>query len=545
MDDTDIIKLNSYNISRIGAIIKILEKLVELDKIKNYIESKHSPNDFSKYIKSYEFCICFCLHQIMEVLGDNQEFLDFKEDPLFARALYSVLDRSKFPDNTKLCVFANNIFGLIESIFKKEDYEELREFLPKVVKYILNPFKEIISKNFKLAEKYKDFSNDEIVSRLAKSYFHLEFHDGQKIRNGYELIVKKGKPIRKRWEKIESFLMEQGEEDNSSVIEIDSTEDFFESFQDRNVDRIGDMQEILGEQLFFKGYKLIIDYLWGKLFTNPFSNYEFLKNIVLSKDWAEFDYYFESIRDEIILPLEKRMKAIDISFKPIFLKQEEIQNKTLNLLKEKKQFYGEKAELTEIEKLDASFLWYPVKLIESGSSVSCADQFFLTLRGLMSLNIESIQIIRFHHLNRHTYSYAILVEGPKYNPLLDYASWYVFLDFATAYYGTSATVKKHIDDYIHQFDSIIHVSDRDINSEALKEYLKNKEVKYLSKIIGGLGDYKSDAKGMVLELFNAYIFSKLGYQVHWSLKGKYTDYTEIDLIIFKKFQKMYMKLISA
>ncbi|MBY8990929.1 MAG: hypothetical protein KGD58_09260 [Candidatus Lokiarchaeota archaeon] len=57
------VKLNSFNICRIGAIIKILENLVDLNRVKNHIEAKHNYNDFSKYIKSFEFCICFCLHQ--------------------------------------------------------------------------------------------------------------------------------------------------------------------------------------------------------------------------------------------------------------------------------------------------------------------------------------------------------------------------------------------------------------------------------------------------------------------------------------------------
>jgi len=72
MVDTNSTKLNSYNISSIGAIIKILENLLELDKTMYYIEDKHNFNDFSKYIKSYEFCVCSCLHQILEVLGNSQ-----------------------------------------------------------------------------------------------------------------------------------------------------------------------------------------------------------------------------------------------------------------------------------------------------------------------------------------------------------------------------------------------------------------------------------------------------------------------------------------
>lgn len=128
------IDINNFDINRIGAVIKILEKLVELKKIKKCIESKNDFNDFSKYIKSYEFCICFCLNQIIEILRNNQKFLDFKEDLLFNRAYDSRFPRSKFPTNTEMCIFANNIFGLVDLIFKKKTYKKLRRAVPKVDK---------------------------------------------------------------------------------------------------------------------------------------------------------------------------------------------------------------------------------------------------------------------------------------------------------------------------------------------------------------------------------------------------------------------------
>ena len=74
----------------------------------------------------------------------------------------------------------------------------------------------------------------------------------------------------------------------------------------------------------------------------------------------------------------------------------------------------------------------------------------------------------------------------------------------------------------------------------MKEYIKNKEIKDLSKKIRKLEDYKADAKGIIFELVNAYFFSKLGYQVHWAFKEKFTDGTEIDLLAFRKCGKMIM-----
>ena len=538
MADINKVEINSYFISRIGALIKILEKLVELNKVKNHIENENSFNEFSKYIKSYEFCICFCLNQIIGILRDNQEFLDFKEDLLFVRAYNNSIPRSKFPTETECCIYANNIFGLINLLFKAKTYIELREAIPNVNKYVVIPFREIFHNYYEVTNEYKDLNKDDILIRLARSYFHLVFHDGDKIRIAYDDIVTKGRIYRQREQMIEDFLKGSKKKNHSSVEELDLEKGLTKIFDNANINRMKNIQEILNDQLFFEGYKLIIDYLWIELFEDPFSKYEFLKNITLCKDWAEFDNYFEKIRDKIIIPLENENEAIDSFFKRIFFKHRRIQNETLEILKKKILFSVNRENLTENEELDKNFLWYPVKLIDSMGSISCANQFILIFTGLMYFNKEIIRIIRFFHPQGNGYSYAIFIEGPTYSLLHDYASWYVFLDFATDHYGTAGSVKKTLDEYIHQFDSKVHLSEYKVNLEAFKDYIKVKEIKDLSNKIRKLEDYKADAKGIIFELVNTYIFSKLGYQVHWSLKENFTNYTEIDLLAFKKFRNM-------
>ncbi len=535
MVDINNVGISNFPINRLGGLIKTLEKLVDLNKIKKFIDKKDNFNEFSKYIKSYEFCICFCLNQTVEILRDDPKFLDLKEDLLFIRAYNSVIPRTKFPTNTELCNLANNIFGLIDLIFKAETYEKLREAIPNVIKYILTPIKEVFYNNFELANKYKDLNKDIVLSRLAKSYFHIVFHDGKKIRAAYDSIVKKGQIYRAQLN--ETIFKELKKKDYLSVQKSDSVKDIAELFKSVNFNRVGDMQENLGDQLFFEGYKLIIDYLWNELFKNPFSEYEFLNKIIFSKDWEEFDHYFEKIRDEIITPLENRNEAIDITFKSIFVKQNRILNETLKLLTEKILFSVKRTDLTDNERLDRSFLCYEVKLVNSYASIPCANEFILIFMGLMQFNDEFIKIIRFKHPG-NSYSYAIFVEGPTYSFFLNYASWYVFLDFATDHSGEGGTDKKSVDEYINQFESQIHLSEHKIDSEVLKEYIKDKEIKNLSKKIRKLEDYKAEAKGIILELVNAYFFSKLGYQVHWALKEKFTNGTEIDLLVFRKFRKM-------
>ena len=240
--------INNFDINRLGALIIILEKLVELDKIKKYVENKNNFNEFSKYIKSYEFCICFCLDQLIEILRNNQKFLDFKEDLLFNRAYDSRFPRSKFPNDTEMCIFANNIFGLVDLIFKKKNYKKLRRAVPKVNKYILTPFKEIFYNNFKPINQYKDLNKDDILSRLAKSYFSLVFHDVSKIRHAYIDIVNKGREFRAL---LNDNFFKELKKNPPLVINLATDEEIRELFKDANIDRAGNMQETLGDQLFF------------------------------------------------------------------------------------------------------------------------------------------------------------------------------------------------------------------------------------------------------------------------------------------------------
>jgi hypothetical protein len=529
-------RLISIGINQIGAIIKILEEIVELDKIKSYIEGKPHLNEFSKYIKSYAFSICFCLDQLTRVLSDHQDILDFEEDPLFSRAYHLIIPRNNFPTDTEVCIFASNIFGLMDSIFKAKNYEDFIDPIKNVKKYIVIPFKETFYENFELINEYKRHTIDEILLRLGRDYFHLIFHGGDKIRISYDYIVTKGRIFRNREKKIEEFLKESPNERSSSNKELDP-KSLKKSLRVTSVERMTNIKETLGDQLFFEGYKFIIEYLWNELFEEPFSKYEFLKDIKSCNNWAEFDSYFVKIRDEIIFPMEKNNEAIDCLEKEVFHKKYTIENATLNSLKQEILFPLVRMDLDDKEKLDSIFLGYPIRLVDSKGSIACANQFILILTGLLSHFFgKKIRIIRFYHPQRIGYSYVIFVESPMGSLLHDYARWYVFLDFAAPRYGTAGSIKRELDKYLSQFSSQIQLSDEEINLKAFGVYIRDKEIKELYNEVRTLGIYKADAKGMISELINAYIFSKLGFQVHWALKENFTNHKEIDLLAYRKFK---------
>lgn len=534
-------KIYDTSINRIGALLKIIENAIDINKFRNYVKDKNDINKFSRYLKSYEFFICFCLIELIDLIYENPYFLDFKEDRLFKRAIDRVIPYSIFPDDTELCKIALNIFGLIDSSFKSKNSLELMNVLSNIKSYILNPFRETFTSYLKPSIKYKDLNINTLLSRLARSYFHMVFHDGKRISIAYEHILEKGKEFRAELEP--DYFKKLRENSSTTIIKEVELPDIFNHLK---INRTGNLREKLGDQLFFEGYKQIIDFLWNELFGYPFLKYKILNEIVLSKDWAEFDKYFEKINEQIIAPLEDREEAIDPFRKKVFSYSSEISSEKLNPIKEKVVFrpkkYVKEDDLTNKEKLDKKFLWYDVRTVCSMLSIPCSNHFILMLTGIMNQNKDSIEVIKFIHPRSYgnNYSYAILVEGPIFSYLGDYASWYVFLDFATDHSGTGGLARLRVDEHINIFESKIHLTKFSIDSKTLREYVKDREIKEVNTKIKILEDHLADAKGIILELLYAHFLSKLGLNVIWSIKEKFTNNTEIDLIAFKKFRKIIL-----
>lgn len=530
--------LRDVTINMIGAIFKFLEVLVETNNIKGYIEKKFNCIDFSKYFKSYEFCICFCLEELTRVLRDNHTFLGFQEDRLFISAYDNIIRRSIFPNESKLCKIANNIFGLMDMVFKAKIHKDLMKSVQNVKDYIVIPLKEYIYTNFEVKSKLKNLTKDEAFLKLARSYFHLVFLDGKKVRIAFQRIVQKGEPQRRLLG--DDFLENMMK--NSKKIKIESEEDLDELFNPANLDYTIGLPEKLSDHLFFDGYKFIMDYLWDELFNQTFLKFDFLNEVILSRNWREFDGFYDKIRDEIIFPLERNNEAFDpINKKNLFIKNNEIQKDFLNLLSEKILFSVKRESPSDEEKIDESFLWYKAKVINSKVSIPCANEFILILMGLYNSKEKEkdfIRIVRFIHPfgDAHNYSYAILVEGPQYSYIADYAVWYVFLDFATDHSGTGNRARQIVELYIDLLKSQVHVSECTVNRIVFKKHLRDREIKKLKEEVRKLEDIKADAKGFNFELVGAYIFSRLGYQTYWRFKNKCSDYKEIDLIAYKELR---------
>jgi len=88
-------------IGEIGSYAKIIEILLDLDKLKLHLKNTGHSN-FDRYIKSYEFCLVFCIDRIFDILIHDPETLDLSEDFLISRAYQNQIKRDKYPRKSEL-----------------------------------------------------------------------------------------------------------------------------------------------------------------------------------------------------------------------------------------------------------------------------------------------------------------------------------------------------------------------------------------------------------------------------------------------------------
>lgn len=491
-------------IVEVGAYIKLLEILLDMNKLKKYLKFKKSYSKFNKYIKSYEFCLLFCIDRIFNIIIDEPGIFDLQPDLLVVRARQNRVIRAKFPRKTELGVLLSNIQGLCDKIIKSKNEIELNKVLPKVTEYLIDPINSILSDNYEIDKKYQKQSKKELLKNVARFYFYIYFNDIGKIRISFNHTFLKDK----------TFFV-QG-------ISIPLK---------------------LNEQLFFEGYKKIVDFVWQNLLGKPHYKSNIFVKMVESRTWKKFDSFFNIIRDNLIFPLEKQEEVIDPFSKSIFWKKGKISNKQIQYLT-KKQLYPFKFKLSFKEKLDEVFYWYPIRVIGSGLSVNNSTGFISLLLGLIKSKRENIKILKIKHKYpyEYVYSFAILMEG--YSIFADYSQWYLFLEFCSEGGGIEGQAYDEVMKYLKKYKSKIDLKEYDLPPKSLDSYAADNLAKEAIKSIRELEEYKSFSRGIIFELFMSYLFDSIGYKTRWALKKDFTDKKEIDLLVYKEYKNCYKFIVA-
>jgi len=480
--------------SELGAYLKIFEILSDVDSFKVY--KKEASNNFDDYLKSYQFCLSFCLDRIFDLSIVFPEMFEIKNDLLIERARQNRVDRKIFPKNSKLGFFLINLNSFMEKILKSKNERELTKIIDEIKKMVIFPLKDYIGNSRNIDEKFKKYSMDDLFLRMARFYTYIYMNDYGKMKISYNHLFLKNKIL------------------------------FAQSIK---------IQEKLNKKPFFEGYKQILDFLWWELLGKMY-DVKIFGLILKKKNWEQFDSGFELLRDKFIKKLEKKNEIIDPTFKSIFwLKSKREGNLPKDLFI--KDLYPKKIKLSRKEFLDRIFFWYPVRIIGANLSVNNTFGFISLLKGLIGLRYkktkDKIKILKFKHKGYYesVFSFAILIEG--FSTMADYSQWYLFLEFCTNGPGMEGSAYDEINRHLYENKKLVDVRKIEIHPLYLHHYARDNLLKSNLEYASNLEEYKSLAKGTTFELFVSYLFNLKGYKTRWSLKKRFTQGKEIDILCFK------------
>ena len=224
----------------------------------------------------------------------------------------------------------------------------------------------------------------------------------------------------------------------------------------------------------FLGYKYSLQFVWHSLLGKQYYS-TCIRHLHTSKDWSienddsflgllkgkkpkqkkitkrdDLDSYFRKIQDEIIEPLERRVKVKNLGLRKILCLTEKIPKKSFgSLLKPLKE-----SRLTEKEKLDYKLLWYQIEFLDSQSGIfNGVPAFISLLAGVAELKSsfvggEKAHIAKFIHPvtkdgKKNDYSYGVLIEAFGSTGLSDFSGWVIFFDCCGDYSGFAGLGTTH------------------------------------------------------------------------------------------------------
>jgi hypothetical protein len=338
----------------------------------------------------------------------------------------------------------------------------------------------------------------------------------------------------------------------------------------------------------FDGYKYTLQYLWFKTVDNRVFEKTSLKNLHLSDSWNNYKYikditnkhpfpmlsedtlvleeqtnldsYFFRIKEEIILPLEEKKRINILTVSKLFQQKEQTSvDKSFGTLLSKGNLKDPYDNLTDNEKLDIAFYWYPLEVFEPGKLHNGIAAFITTLVGTVELNnsgddneFDKIIVRKFIHPlkeGENVYSFGVLIDTKAASGHFT-SGWLIYFDCCGDYSGFSSTqynraqsicmeykkngsiefkeveVEKHtfakyIAEHIISYPELKRVIEKEIEENIEKESAKYEEIRK---------SFYDTIKKVVLEqlVYYAYTRAPSTKSVEWSI-GK--NVKEVDILV--------------
>lgn len=427
------------SIGGILGIIRCLQILSEIENFHRWLKSYNQAVD-AELFDGYKFTIETLIRMLHSEIERN-ESLQLTKDDLFLRASFAGVSFYKLPNSCEKSIILRNISYNAEPIPQATEWSSLKEALAKFQREALTPLASLANKAV-VPSKHQNIDMDDAIKYSAMFQIYIYLNDTSRgIPHGYR------EPVFKR----------------------DGSPSFIIRKRIRERFRYG-----------FVGYKYSVLFLWTYLLGERFNNTSLI-SLHKSRDWQDFDNFFEKIREEIILPLEDEIKAKS-GFDCLVILKEPIQNVLGDII----SIGPPESRLTKKDSLDRFFLWYEIELLD-GSNFDFAGvaSFIPMLMGLVEIGRSlrkrdkeyTVRVIRLIHgsqlADRRDYSYAVLVQvGGIFT---DSSGWILFYDCCSDA-GSTSLLYEEAENRIRMYErkGLISVAEQRVDKKLFLKLMKHR-----------------------------------------------------------------------
>jgi energy-converting hydrogenase A subunit M len=493
-------------------IIKIVSKTPDF---RNWLKEYHKIKDDKDIFEGHKFFLLTSLKCLIDSIVKDK-LSKLKEDYTFFRADFIGIPLEDIPNTCEKTIVLKNIWNLSKEILKCKNWNELERGLKN-----LEELFEVFDKIYVNATPTKEINKKESLRLIAMGYTFLLLND---MRHGYPFgylfppIIKRDMPMSAEYLK-KSFkgyvyslqylwlnLLGPTKFEKSCLNELHKAPKVYskEVEDDTSVELEGSFPPLS----FLTKEENLPDAI-KKAFVEDLKirppSKEDLKELnkkkerqLQIKDWFALDKFYRRVQDEIITPLEKKLK-IDLTGYPL-LAIKKIDKSVFGDLLSKENLaepeYLNKEDKESLKKqLDYHLLWYAVDVLDAQQSTvfNGIPAFISTLVGYVYLkklykNKERVEVRVFKHPaprdKGHYYSYAILVESHSSLGISDYSGWLIFLDCATDFSGFGGPFYAQAQSVLKKLkkERSIEVREISIDKNLFKDYLFRKSVSSVSDI---------------------------------------------------------------
>jgi len=506
-------------IDDVFSVINCIKIASDTEKFQEWIKRTYKLKDNKTAFKGYRFFLESTIRLLMYMLITN-ESLGIKSDWVFYRANHRGIKLSKVPNTCEKTVLIRNLNSKLKTVRKAENYQELQIALNEFKSKILSIFDKIYTKYIDTSPDIK-LNKEEALEYATMFCIMIFLNDTSKGHpHGY-------------WVSVLDNRVEPKEMDNN-----------------------------------FEGYKYALQFVWHSLLRRKY-NLTSIKNLHKSKLWSisfedrakmkykykigtTLDDYFGKINDEIIQPLQKKLKVNSIGFTNLLCVTKPIPKNILKNL-----FKGNKGpKLNEKEVFDFKLMWYDTWLSDSSRKdiFTGVSTFVYLLIGIAEtkrrFDLEKAYICKFTHPNKsiggNDYTYGVLIESFG-SAGSDFSGWALFFDCCGDYSGFSGSEHYHAEKTIELYKNqgLVEVREMTIDIEKFKNYIKDKlispcnldnEIKTRKE-----SNIANEARGLILELMAYYTLSKIKHEkdlLEWNVKK---NGTELDLLFETEKDVMFIE----